>query len=473
MKDYATASFPVLCKNGAWGDASSGRKLVSEDAANGIVRYSSEKRKTLNQKLKEKLYGYAIVCNDQTSLCFEVHEASRINKHGLIWDKVFSAVFRARDRSPTETLSDSRHIEYWLGDEGVQLLCKNALVRAPDIPSVEKLCRSMWGCKKPSVRFPSDPLELLKDWMTGELELRIKNVDSIFNNINNFLFGLELEFTGISRDAAARTIANTFGTTKSYKNDTYHTHVIVDEQQREWKIMRDGSITPSNSRNTTYTKDHYRCELVTPILRYETDIPLLKRVVKALKQRGAVTNTSCGIHIHVDVHFNAVQLRNLANIVASKEDLLKRAIQMHAERNPYCHRSNMAFVESINYRKNIDMDFLRDEWYDGRRWRMNQHYDSSRYVTLNLHSLWQGKGVEFRCFNSTMDTRLINAYILLSLAICNQAARQNRASYNASKSHDRVAMNNWLNQLGFVGSDFRSVRHIMLRHLSDTQPRIA
>ena len=32
LKDYVTASFPVLCKNGAWGDAASGRKVIKEEA---------------------------------------------------------------------------------------------------------------------------------------------------------------------------------------------------------------------------------------------------------------------------------------------------------------------------------------------------------------------------------------------------------------------------------------------------------
>ena len=466
MKDYVTASVPVLCKNGAWGDASSGRKIRTEAAIDGVIQYTSESRVTLNQKLKEKAYGYTIDTSEMTALCFEVYEASRINKHGLIWEKVYSAVFRPRDRCIKESMSCQLHADYWLGPDGVALLSKSALVRVADIPPVVKIVRKMWNCDNTDISFPDDPLELLRAWIRGELEARIREMCSIIRRICKYQFGMEVEFTGISRDAAARAVARVLGTVKHYMNDSYHTHEIYDYKQRKWKIVRDSSIAPVNSRNTAFNEDHYRCELVTPILKYNSDIKLLRDIISSLKQRGAVTNSSCGIHIHVDTHFNARQLRNLTNIVASKEGLLKRAIQMNPERHHYCRNTNMSFVETINAHKKIDMDAIRNIWYGGEMWRMNQHYDPSRYVTLNLHSLWQGKGVEFRCFNSTMDMRLINTYILMTLAICNQAARQTRASCHESKSNDRVAMYNWLTQLGLVGTQFEALRHHFMGNLS-------
>lgn len=285
---------------------------------------------------------------------------------------------------------------------------------------------------------------------------------------------MEVEFTGISRDAAARAVAKALGTVKHYLNDGYHTHEICDNQQRKWKIVRDSSIAPSNSRNTAFNRDNYRCELVTPILEYNADFKLLKEVITSLKERGAVTNSSCGIHIHVDTHYNAQQLRSLTNIVASKEGLLKRAIQMYPERRTYCRNTNMSFVETINAYKNIDLNDIRKIWYDGEMWRMNRTYDPSRYVTLNLHSLWRRKGVEFRCFNSTVDTQMINSYILMTLAICNQAAHQTRASSRKSKSNDRLAMYNWLAQLGLVGPQFEALRHHFMGNLSaDERTRVA
>lgn len=63
-------------------------------------------------------------------------------------------------------------------------------------------------------------------------------------------------------------------------NDGYHTHEICDNQQRKWKIVRDSSIAPSNSRNTAFNRDNYRCELVTPILEYKLPLQLPNTLYK-------------------------------------------------------------------------------------------------------------------------------------------------------------------------------------------------
>ena len=466
MKDYVTAAVPVLCKTGAWADASSGRRIVTEEAISGVILYTSESRVTLNQKLKDRAYGYTIDTSEMTVLRFEVYEASRINKHGLIWEKVYCAIFRPRDRCIEEPMSCQHHADYWLGPKGVELLSKSMLIRVKDVLPVEKIVRKMWNCDDTDIRLPDDPLELLKAWMSGVLEARIRKASSIIGRISKYRFGMEVEFTGISRDAAARAVAKVLGSVKHYLHDSYHTHVIFDDWRRTWEIVRDSSIAPTNSRNTAFTEDHYRCELVTPILDYNKDFKLLREVITALEQRGAVTNSSCGIHIHVDIHFTARQLRNLTNIVASKEGLLKRALQTYPQRQRYCCDSDMSFVRRINAHREIDMNAIRNIWYEGEEWRRNLRHDTSRYVTLNLHSLWRGQGVEFRCFNSTLDMRLINTYILMSLAICNQAARQTRASFHVSKSNDRLAMYNWLAQLGFVGRQFEALRHHCMGNLS-------
>ncbi len=472
MKDYMTASIPVLCKNGVWGDSASGRKLITASAVAGKVQFASEKRDTLNQTLKEKQFGYTIDCIDQCQLCFDVFEAGRINKHGLIWVKVFSAVFKPGERNPPECLGQY-HLAYWLGPEGTQHFSKNLLVRDPSIPTVEEICRSLWRYEKPFTYFPSDPLEILRAWTNGELEILVKQAFNPMTFLQKYRFGLEVEFTGISRDAAARTVAQVLGSEKQYLRDSFHTHVISDSLLRQWKIVRDGSIQPCNRLNTAFKRDNYRCELVTPIITYSYgDLSLLQKVITSLKSRGATVTPTCGIHIHVDLQFNARQLRNLVNIVASKEDLLKRSIRTAPARRDYCRYTNQVFIDRINSVKNVDLDSIRDAWYDDSLWRMTKAYDDSRYVTLNLHSLWQGKGVEFRCFNSTLDQQLIRTYILLTLGICNQAALQKRASYLVSKACDRVAMSNWLNQMGFTGQEFKTFRQILLHNLT-TSDRIS
>ena len=75
--------------------------------------------------------------------------------------------------------------------------------------------------------------------------------------------GVEIEMNHITRERAARLAADLFGTNR-YENTAgrngYCTWSAWDAQGREWKFQRDVSISGPDSE---------KCELVTPILKYE------------------------------------------------------------------------------------------------------------------------------------------------------------------------------------------------------------
>lgn len=55
-------------------------------------------------------------------------------------------------------------------------------------------------------------------------------------------YGVEVEFTGISRKMAADAVAEIIGTTASRPDHTcYQTRTVQDPQGRKWKVMRDSS----------------------------------------------------------------------------------------------------------------------------------------------------------------------------------------------------------------------------------------
>lgn len=61
-------------------------------------------------------------------------------------------------------------------------------------------------------------------------------------------YGVEVEFTGISRKIAADAVAEIIGTTASRPDHTcYQTRTIQDSQGRKWKVMRDSSRATANS----------------------------------------------------------------------------------------------------------------------------------------------------------------------------------------------------------------------------------
>ena len=278
-------------------------------------------------------------------------------------------------------------------------------------------------------------------------------------------FGVEIELTGITRENAARIIAKHFNTTSSYYGGTYQEYRVKDNQGRTWKAMYDSSIRAA-LKNGGYASDAYKCEIVTPICGWD-DIVTIQEIVRELVKAGAIANNSCGIHVHVGAeNQNARTLRNLVNIMTSKEDLLFKALGVTTDRaERWCQKNDSFFVTELNRRKPQTESGVETIWYGGRS-RSYSHYDSSRYHALNLHSLWQGKGIEFRCFNGTTHAGKIKTYIQISLAICNQAMTSSCASAKKTKStNEKYTFRTWLLRLGMIGKEFETARMWLLSNL--------
>lgn len=104
-------------------------------------------------------------------------------------------------------------------------------------------------------------------------------------------YGVEVEFTGISRKMAADAVAEIIGTAASRPDRTcYQTRTIQDSQGRKWKVMRDSSIHPIRKVGTE-NMDEYRVEFVTPVLKYE-DLDTLQAIIRKFREIGGVPHSS-------------------------------------------------------------------------------------------------------------------------------------------------------------------------------------
>ena len=277
-------------------------------------------------------------------------------------------------------------------------------------------------------------------------------------------FGIEIEMTGLTRSAAARIIAGYFGTQATHVGGVYDAYTIRDEQNRQWKVVRDTSIRYRDSRNREASRD-YSVEFVSPICQYE-DIPVVQELVRKLRAGGARVNDSCGIHVHVDASAHTPQtLRNIVNIMAAKEDLLYKALQVKVNRENYCRKADTRFLEELNHKRPKTMDKVEELWYNGMGGRYS-HYDDSRYHALNLHSVFSKGTIEFRLFNSTLHAGEVKSYIQLCLAISHQALVQRGAS--RAKTHpenEKYTFRTWLLRLGMIGDEFKTARQHLLKNL--------
>ena len=237
------------------------------------------------------------------------------------------------------------------------------------------------------------------------------------------------------------------------------------------KFQRDVSIAGVDSE---------KCELVTPILKYE-DIPLLQELIRRLRKAKAKSDATrgCGVHIHIGANGHTAQtLRNLANIMASHESLIASALNISQSRiNNYCRMVSPKFLDNLNRRKPRTMSELADIWYtsNGANYGRTQHYNDSRYHMLNLHATFTKGTVEFRLFQfdapsngkqNGLHAGQLKSYIQLCIALSQMAKTLKSASPKPQQTENpKYAMRTWLLRLGFIGEEFATAREILTKHL--------
>jgi len=283
-------------------------------------------------------------------------------------------------------------------------------------------------------------------------------------------FGLEIEFTGITRQKAAEVTAHYLGGTTDTAGDYYDTHKITAPDGRVWKVMYDGSLhcQKKEGRRTVSANDSYSVELVSPILLYREDIDRVQALARRLRKAGGFANRSCGIHIHLDgADHTPRSIRNFINLVASRNDLFYKALQIQPERMDYCKKMDAYLVERMNAKKPKTFQQIEQIWYQGYHGSRNTHYHQSRYHFLNLHSFFYGcHTVELRGFNGTLHAGKIRSYIVFALAINHQALTQKSDSYRKVQSeNEKFAMRVYLNRIGFIGDEFKNCREHLYQHL--------
>lgn len=189
--------------------------------------------------------------------------------------------------------------------------------------------------------------------------------------------GVEVEMNSITRKAAAKVAADFFGTSRveyTGGRNGYETYSAWDGEGREWKFQKDVSIAGPDSE---------KCELVTPILTY-SDIETLQELIRRLRKAGAKSDATrgCGVHIHIGAKGHTPQtLRNLANIMASHEQLLASALNLDSRRmNRYCRTVNPNFLAKLNKQKPTTMAQLAEIWYgtQNANYGRDAHYNDSR-----------------------------------------------------------------------------------------------
>ena len=300
---------------------------------------------------------------------------------------------------------------------------------------------------------------------------RIKNQ---IENMKNQTIGVEIEMNNITRKKAAELVAAYFGTIArdSAVEYGYYSWACRDTKGRTWKFQKDVSIAGP---------DDEKCEMVTPILKYD-DIEDLQAIVRILRKAGAKSDATrmCGVHIHIGANGHTPRtMRNLTNIMASHESLLSQALDLDRNRiGRYCKTVDPRFLQAINKKKPTTMSGFADVWYKSQNedYDRHHHYNGSRYHMLNFHATFTKGTIEFRLFqfDAPKDGKLnglhagqLKSYIQLCLALSQMAKEAKSASPKPQQNENpKYAMRTWLLRLGFIGDEFATARETLTKRLS-------
>jgi hypothetical protein len=280
-------------------------------------------------------------------------------------------------------------------------------------------------------------------------------------NMQEMKFGIEVELIRLERRSAAEAIQSVVGGSIAHDGGVYDCYSVTDLRGRKWKVVRDSSLISVPS--------HLQAEVVSPILIYE-DIPQLQEVIRALKRAGAERDKNCGVHVHLDASvFNAQKLANFAKIFYKQENLILHAFGVKRRRlQQYTRPLNDDFIRQIETRKPKTRDELNRIWY-GYHNTHPQHYDSSRYQTVNFHNVWYRGTLELRLFESTLHAGRIKSYLQFALclgmkALNSKAASSKKREFDpASAKYDfRVFL---ISSLKMNGPEFKTARYHLLKNM--------
>ena len=279
--------------------------------------------------------------------------------------------------------------------------------------------------------------------------------------------------SGLTRQQAAEAVAALFGTTARHSNSsrTYDPWEVTDNDGKVWRFVKDASIRPEcrERGRLVSASDLYKVEMNSPKLEY-SEMGKLQEVVRALRHAGAIVNSSCGMHVHVDASKHTAQsLKNALSIMYSKEDILFKALKVNESRvYRWCKKVDEDKLKKIRkLPSGAGMRQMQELWYSDTSESPQYHYNETRYYALNLHSVFYRGTLEWRCFESTLHAGEVRANITLALAISAQAINQKKTVMRKTEISENPAFTfrTFLLRLGLIGPEFKNVRKNLLKNL--------
>lgn len=238
----------------------------------------------------------------------------------------------------------------------------------------------------------------------------------------NLRVGLEIEFTNIHIVETAELLAYYFHTrVESIANAKHPERISYNIKDpikgNTWTLSEDHSIMPTKHNNPIDIENalynSYQCELVSPIIETVEDFRVLEDILLLLNRRGARVNESCGCHIHIDNKENNIDWLNcIFKQIITEQELVFELFNVDKRRTKYCKPYYKNVINKFLSKQPESckefIDFLHNELEEGVCYKDGR---ASRYFWVNFDSISQRNTIEFRLFNSTLNTDMIKYYL--------------------------------------------------------------
>tara|TARA_R110000787_G_scaffold217183_2_gene326066 strand:- start:2180 stop:3250 length:1071 start_codon:yes stop_codon:yes gene_type:complete len=278
--------------------------------------------------------------------------------------------------------------------------------------------------------------------------------------LENNTFGVEIETASpIHKDQLAIKLKLLTGlsvTSERYNHTDSYTN---------WKIVTDSTIHTTSSHP-------YDCEIVSPILKGETGLNDLEKMLTALNDCNVKVNKSCGLHIHHDAKMlNATQMIKLSQFYTFYETALDSLMPMSRRyTNSYNvpmkhrHESSTDLFERVESKKALSTWIAREQNISAKEYNMSTAFSGTfrRECKLNIQRAFQShKTIEFRHHSSTTEFAKLKNWIILTQAMMVFASNNRK---KISKDHKpSFARMFKLLEVSKEITDFYLMRRLILR----------
>lgn len=215
-----------------------------------------------------------------------------------------------------------------------------------------------------------------------------------------------------------------------------------DGYKYTYKLVNDVSIK--------HPSDTLATELVSPKIRTQHDLDDFKAVVGSLRKVGFTPEPlSSGTHVHVDFFDpTGAEAATLSEVFRSIEDDVVKRFGQTESRKTYATKTVNGVVDVAKE----SPKFSIEEYAQGIR----------RYHTLNLQSLFEHGTVEFRLFNSTLNTEAIETMVDFSQKLVRAVREQDPRLLNYMYSTKKPTLNGLAGALGLkLSGDTRILKQIV------------